>query len=93
MYRIFAGAGTHEWPMWARRHSLAKALIAINIMVAASTYTHKKCRNGVRTHLVTAISSAISAVLVNSASPGLFLQPEGPGSEPGNSLVRPDGHM
>ena len=25
--------------------------------------------------------------------PGLFLQREGPGSEPGNSLVRPDGHM
>ena len=25
--------------------------------------------------------------------PGLFLQREEPGSEPGNSLVRPDGHM
>ena len=25
--------------------------------------------------------------------PGLFLQREGPGSEPGNSLVRPDGHV
>ena len=24
--------------------------------------------------------------------PGLFSQREGPGSEPGNSLVRPDGH-
>ena len=26
-------------------------------------------------------------------SPGLFSQREGPGSEPGNSLVRPDGHV
>ena len=25
--------------------------------------------------------------------PGLFLQREGPGSEPGNSLVCPDGHV
>ena len=25
--------------------------------------------------------------------PGLFLQREEPGSEPGNSLVHPDGHM
>ena len=25
--------------------------------------------------------------------PGLFLQREGPGSEPGNSLVYPDGHV
>ena len=25
--------------------------------------------------------------------PGLFLQREGPGSEPGNSLVHPDGHV
>ena len=25
--------------------------------------------------------------------PGLFFQREEPGSEPGNSLVRPDGHM
>ena len=29
----------------------------------------------------------------NFSRPGLFLQREEPGSEPGNSLVHPDGHV
>ena len=32
-------------------------------------------------------------VTMTMMRPGLFLQREEPGSEPGNSLVRPDGHM
>ena len=32
-------------------------------------------------------------VTMTMKRPGLFLQREEPGSEPGNSLVRPDGHM
>ena len=32
-------------------------------------------------------------VTMTMMRPGLFLQREGPGSEPGNSLVCPDGHV
>ena len=32
-------------------------------------------------------------VTMTMMRPGLFLQREEPGSKPGNSLVRPDGHM
>ena len=32
-------------------------------------------------------------VTMTMMRPGLFLQREGPGSEPGNSLVHPDGHV
>ena len=77
--------------VWRTKFALLGLSLFFFLSATAFDVSNAKCTNA-KDNID--VGHGQSAVLAHFAVvPGLFLQREGPGSEPGNSLECPDGHV